>query len=94
MAQVHQCDLCKEVSPHNFYGSKEYCEKCNDIIQQLESEAYRKVYKQLVERYEHVVVNQANVLMWCKWLYEENLDQWETSFGTQGTEMLKKALEK
>jgi hypothetical protein len=94
MAQIFRCDLCRETSDYNMHGSKEYCGKCNELVLTLESEAYRRVRKELGERYEHTIMNQANVLRLIKWMYDDHLDSFTEYFGTQGRDLLIKALEK
>jgi hypothetical protein len=94
MAQVFECDLCREISQYNFETNKKYCGKCNTILYDIEIEAYKKVRKELASKYEHTVMNQANVLRLIKWMYDDHLDSFTEYFGTQGRDLLIKALEK
>jgi hypothetical protein len=94
MAQVFRCDLCGEIDGHNIYGDRDYCGKCNSIIYEMETEAYKKVMKELVTRYDQTTRNLAQVIQLAKWFQIEQPEAFMTAFGTQGTDLLKQALEK
>ena len=95
MAQVFQCDLCSEIDPNPLYQvDKRYCTKCNTILHDIERKAYSRVIKALGEEYDQATRNSAQVMRLMEWLYKENEVEFTASFGTQGLDLLIKALEK
>jgi len=94
MANVHQCDLCKEVNRDGiFRGNTKYCSNCNDIINTLVIDKTSKFANRFNEEHGRVIDNQVKVLKLMKWLNDDNGDVFTMLFGEYGLNLLTHALE-
>ena len=92
MALIMICDLCKVKieNPKVLTNSREYCDTCLDVL----SESENKGFIRAAEKYDKAVVCQVSILYLLEYLEEHQLESFKKSFGTQGLELLDKALSK
>ena len=87
MPLLRECDMCGKVD-RSFAPDKKICLACENVV----SNANAKAFERMQVKFEAHISAQVSVLSLLEYLLNERRDRFQRCFGTQGIELLERAL--
>ena len=87
---VRRCDFCGRIDEEGDWdlAHSQYCDRCEERLQLMEI----KAFEEMQSKFEAHIAAQVSTLSLLEFISIEKAAEFEEHFGTQGVELLKKAL--